>query len=635
MRIFSFISTLITLVSVFMANAAPLLPGRSAAISAWQDQVDPWVLDTVAGGETEFLVALKEQADLSGAAAFKTQAEKGIYVYTQLSQTAQRSQASILRRLEASGSDYRAYWISNLIWVRGDASLLRELALLPEVAHIYANPWVELELLPDQPSVGIANTTTLPALEWNIARVNADDVWAAGFIGQGVVVGGQDTGYQWDHPALKNQYRGWEASTQTAVHDYNWHDAIHTDNPNSGGENICGLNSPVPCDDHGHGTHTLGTIVGDDGMGNQIGMAPGARWIGCRNMENGWGTPQTYIECYQWFVAPTDLNGENPRPDLAPQVINNSWSCPEEEGCTDPDVLLDVVRNVRAAGILTIHSAGNSGPACSTINTAAAIYAESFTVGNTRSDDTISASSSRGPVLVDGSGRMKPDISAPGSDIRSSYVGGGYTRLSGTSMAAPHVAGLVALMLSAHPDLGGQVNLIEQIIEETAVPLTTTTPCGDDIAGVSVPNNTYGWGRIDALQAVNRIPRLDVEANSSALIFTPGETITYTLTITHRLGIEDLTNVMLFNELPNGSEFLNASDGGYLDGNNVVWDIGSLSYEETRQVQFSVTVNRTGTITNANFYATSDQINSSNGPPVLVLVANSIVFLPLITYLTP
>ena len=124
-------------------------------------------------------------------------------------------------------------------------------------------------------------------------------------------------------------------------------------------------------------------MVGDDGAGNQIGMAPGAKWIGCRNMEQGWGTPQTYIECYQWFLAPTDLMGENPRPDLAPHIVNNSWSCPVKEGCTDPNVLLTVVENLRAAGILSVHSAGNSGSSCSTVNTPAAIYDASLTVGNT------------------------------------------------------------------------------------------------------------------------------------------------------------------------------------------------------------------------------------------------------------
>ena len=121
------------------------------------------------------------------------------------------------------------------------------------------------------------------AIEWNITKVNAPSVWAAGYTGQGAVVAGQDTGYQWDHPALKGKYRGWDGST--ASHDYNWHDSIHS------GGGVCGANSLFPCDDSQHGTHTMGTMVGDDGLANQIGMAPGAKWIGCRNMDQGNGTP--------------------------------------------------------------------------------------------------------------------------------------------------------------------------------------------------------------------------------------------------------------------------------------------------------------------------------------------------------
>ncbi len=222
--------------------------------------------------------------------------------------------------------------------------------------------------------------------------MHAPDVWAQGFTGQGAVVGGQDTGYQWDHPALINQYRGWNGTT--ADHNYNWHDAIHS------GGGVCGANSPEPCDDSGHGTHTMGTMVGDDGAGNQIGMAPGARWIGCRNMDQGNGTPATYSECYQWFIAPTDLNDLNPDPSKAPDVINNSWSCPLSEGCTDPNVLLADVEAVRAAGILTVHSAGNSGPTCSTVDTPAAIYDASFTVGATgtiRTRSPASAAVDRSP----------------------------------------------------------------------------------------------------------------------------------------------------------------------------------------------------------------------------------------------
>lgn len=632
MRLVSIASILILCITLLPSSPLPTRLAPVPAQPEWESRVDPWVLENAARGETEFLVSLAEQADLSGAVDLPTQAAKGRYVYEQLSQTAQRTQAPLLRRLQAAGVAFRPYWISNLIWVRGDTALIQELALRPEVAHIYANPWVELDRPPSEAAGEIAGPARVTQVEPNITRVRADDVWAAGFTGQGVVVGGQDTGYNWEHPALINQYRGWDAASETAVHDYNWHDAIHSDNPYSGGPNECGFNSPFPCDDNGHGTHTMGTMVGDDGAGNQIGMAPGARWIGCRNMENGWGSPLTYLECYEWFLAPTDINNENPRPDLAPQVINNSWSCPPDEGCTDPLVLLQAVQNVRAAGILTVHSAGNSGPTCSTINTPAAIYAGSFTVGNTTLEDTISPSSSRGPVTIDGSGRMKPDVSAPGTRIRSS-MGETYAYLSGTSMAGPHVAGLAALVISVQPLLGGQIGQLEQIIRESAVPLTTASPCGEDIAGVSVPNNTFGWGRIDALQALNWFP-LDVGINTASSHIAPGEVITLTLTVNH-LGGPDLSAVRIVNIIPEGATFISASEGGYLEGNQVIWDLGTLAFQETRQVQFSITTDQTGLLTNANYYAISDQVLSPGGPPAMVWVGNSILYHPFMPYLVP
>ncbi|HEY3386280.1 MAG TPA: S8 family peptidase, partial [Saprospiraceae bacterium] len=217
----------------------------------------------------------------------------------------------------------------------------------------------------------------------------------------------------------------------------------------------------------------------------------------------GYGTPFTYIECFEWFLAPTDLNNENPDPLKAPHVINNSWGCPPIEGCdsSNYDIMNMVVNNLRAAGIVVVVSAGNDGSACSTVYTPAAMYEGSFTVGATRFNDTIAGYSSRGPVLTDHSNRLKPNVSAPGSGVRSSVPGGAYDFSSGTSMAGPHVAGLVALMISANPDLAGQVDLIEEIIEATAVPKTTDQQCGE-IPGSEVPNNTYGFGRIDALAAV-------------------------------------------------------------------------------------------------------------------------------------
>jgi hypothetical protein len=201
-------------------------------------------------------------------------------------------------------------------------------------------------------------------------------------------------------------------------------------------------------------------------------------------------------------MAPTTVAGGNPDPTKSPHVINNSWSCPVSEGCTDPNVLKTVVDNTRAAGIVVVVSAGNSGPSCSTVNTPAAIYESSFSVGATSSSDLIASFSSRGPVTVDGSNRLKPNISAPGVSVRSSTrtTDSSYGSSSGTSMAGPHVAGGVALLLSAFPSLEGEVDDVEDAIEQSAFPRTTTETCGGIPAG-QVPNNTYGYGRLDVLAA--------------------------------------------------------------------------------------------------------------------------------------
>ncbi len=523
------ISLLVLVSLLVMATGGSGLAARPSSQTPWQSKVDPWVLETAAGGTTEFLVFLSDQADLSAAAALPTKLEKGRYVYEALTKKAAATQGPVIAALEALGVEHQPFWVANMIWVRGDAAALEALASRADVAHIYANPAVRLAA-PVQPAE--AETLMGPlapaTVEWNITKVNAPSVWAAGYTGQGAVVAGQDTGYQWDHPALKSKYRGWNGTT--ADHDYNWHDAIHATGSS------CGADSAVPCDDDQHGTHTMGTMVGDDGAGNQIGMAPGAKWIGCRNMNAGVGTPTTYSECYQWFIAPTKINGSGADSSKAPDVINNSWGCPASEGCTSPNVLLTVVQSVRAAGIVTVHSAGNSGSSCSTVTDPAAIYAESFSVGATTSTDAIASYSSRGPVTVDGSNRLKPNVSAPGSSIRSSIPGSAYQGgWSGTSMAGPHVAGLVALLISAEPSIAGHVDYIEDVIEQSAVHLTSSQTCGG-VSGTTIPNNTFGWGRINALAAYTllRSP-FTVTATPSLLDVTQPDNGTYAVAISRTL----------------------------------------------------------------------------------------------------
>lgn len=481
-------------------------------------KADPWVIGKLASGESEeFLVVLREQADLSATDGLTGKNIKGAYVFETLRAVAERTQAPLRAWLALHSVTHQAFWIANMVLVKGDASIARAIAAREEVARLAANPVVRLvSPLPAAAHDAGMTGKSATGIEWGVEKIRAPAMWSAGYTGQGIVVAGGDTGVDWTHPALHDKYRGWNGVSVT--HDYNWHDAIHA----SGSS--CGANAQLPCDDGYHGTHTMGTMVGDDGAGNQVGVAPGARWIGCRNMDQGNGTPATYTECFQWFVAPTDLFGLNPDTTMAPHVVNNSWACPASEGCTDPNVLRTVVQNVRAAGIVVVVSAGNSGngePSCGTVGNPPAIYDAAFSVGATDSADDLASFSSRGPVTVDGSNRMKPDISAPGVNVRSStplsMPGNGYTTVSGTSMAGPHVAGAVALLLSAVPALAGQPNAVQSRIEIAAAPRTSPSTCGG-VPGATVPNNSYGWGRLDAKAAFDGVPLpvLDIDASTSA-----------------------------------------------------------------------------------------------------------------------
>src|SRR4029077_7222302 len=242
-------------------------------------KIAPWVIERTANGQNaEFFVVIADQADLSGAMNLATKAEKGRYVYEELRNKSQATQGPVLQWLRERGIEHRSFYIVNAVLVKGSREVADALASRQDVARIEGNPHIQNSLSESAAFVGgLSLPHTVDTVEPNITYTHAPDVWALGFRGQGITVGGADTGERWTHNALKPQYRVWDGVA--ADHDDNWHDAIH----DSVG-NPCGNDSPFPCDDLGHGTHTIGTAVGDDGMGNQIGMAPAANWIGCRNM---------------------------------------------------------------------------------------------------------------------------------------------------------------------------------------------------------------------------------------------------------------------------------------------------------------------------------------------------------------
>jgi subtilisin family serine protease len=299
-------------------------------------------------------------------------------------------------------------------------------------------------------------------------------------------------------------------------HDYNWLD------PWQG--------APAPYDESGHGTHTLGTVLGE-----HVGIAPGATWFACANLVRNLGNPALYLDCMQFMLAPWPQGGDALRdgdPTLAADVLNNSWGCPGDfEGCT-PGVFAPAVAALGDAGIYMVASAGNDGPACATLTAPPAIYAEALSVGAINFAGDLAFFSSTGPVTVDGSGRIKPDILAPGVDILSAWPGNRYNTISGTSMAGPHLAGTVALMWAANPALRGDVARTTQILTETAQPfgsglegdeVAAEEAVSDEIAGATeplaalmaaagsclaqtdlsvIPNPVAGYGVVDVYAAV-------------------------------------------------------------------------------------------------------------------------------------
>jgi subtilisin family serine protease len=461
-------------------------------------KIAPWVTSNTANGQqAEFFIVLDDQADLSGAINLATKAEKSRYVYEQLRSKSRATQGQVLQWLRERGIEHRSFYIVNAVLVKGSRELAEALASRQDVARIEGNPHIQNSLPESAAFVGGLSLPDKPeTVEPNITYAHAPDVWALGFRGQGITVGGADTGQRWTHNALKPQYRGWDGVA--ADHNYNWHDAIH----DSVG-NACGNDSPFPCDDNGHGTHTIGTAIGDDGMGNQIGMAPLAKWIGCRNLDQGNGTPARYIECMEWFLAPYPIGGGQGDPLRAPDITVNAWHCPASEGCS-VNTLQAAIEAQAAAGIMTVVRADSTGPNCSTMEDPPSIYAASYTVGalNTGTDN-IASFSSRGPVIIDASNRIKPDISAPGTNIRSSYNGSDsdYAILSGTSMATPHIAGAMALLWCARPELRHNISGSRTVLNEAAFFLAYKQ-CGTS----GPPNNVVGWGRVDVLAAVSPTP---------------------------------------------------------------------------------------------------------------------------------
>lgn len=483
-----------------LAFQISLAVGIAACGPAFAANVVPSVRATAQQtGKADVLIAMATQAPKQLLRSDGNYIERRVALVDMLRATAEVSQGDVRQWLDSQGIAYRSYWINNTIQAELTLDQIDALAGRTDVARIVGNNPIRQKLIADEQPSTAQTPDAIQAITYGVTKVRAPDVWALGFTGQGVVIAGQDTGIRWTHASIKEKYRGWNAATSTADHNYNWHDSIHA------GGGVCGPNQLAPCDDNNHGTHTIGTMVGDNGAAEQIGVAPGAKWIGCRNMNVGDGRPASYNECAQWLLAPTDLAGANPRPDLAPDVVSNSWGCPASEECTAGTEVKAAVDALVEGGILFVAAAGNSGSGCSSISDQPAILDSAFVVGATNSSDTLVGFSSRGPVTT--SSKIRPDISAPGFAVRSAIKSSdtSYSSFDGTSMATPHVAGVAALLMSVNPSLKGDPHSVEAILRETATRTGVTTgatpqSCGG-ILSTTWPNHSIGYGRVNAYDA--------------------------------------------------------------------------------------------------------------------------------------
>ena len=456
-------------------------------------KVDAEVLSTLQeSGSADFWIRLDSDADLSAAFEATGKTAKGTAVYEAKTAHADKTQADLKAFLSDSGVDYTSFWIVNTIGVSGDIDLVGDLAMRTDVAEILPQqtiPMVEVEPGEDLP--------TVDNVEWGIDAINAPQVWEEfGVTGEDIVIANIDTGVQYDHPALVEQYRG-NNGDGTFTHDYNFYDVAQA----------CG--DTVACDTNGHGTHTMGTMVGDDGGDNQIGVAPGATWIGTNGCCD---SDFTLLSSGEWVVAPTDANGENPDPSKAADIVNNSWgtTLPGYDGFYE-----EIVETWIAAGIFPAFSNGNSGPGCETSGSPG-LYDNSYSSGAFDINGDIASFSARGPGL---DGNVKPNIAAPGVNTRSALPGSGYGSMSGTSMASPHTAAVVGLMWSASPALRGDVEATVEILNTTAVD-TEDLQCG----GTAENNNVFGEGKLDAFAAVSASP-MDGVGSLEGVVTSEGENV--------------------------------------------------------------------------------------------------------------
>jgi serine protease AprX len=447
----------------FLAIAISAVIGLASAGQA--AAVHPRLQSVLAdAGDAEgipIIVTFRDGMDLSRLPAGPRHQRRAELVRTLKSRAAaaQAPARSFLRDRQAG--PIKDLWIINGLAVTATPETILALAARPEVESIRYDEVFPL-FLPE-----ISPSQVTGPVEPNVQQVNAPALWELGelgYAGQGVTVASMDTGVDFNHPDLGPRWRGGSNS---------WFD------PN-------GEHPEVPVDVDGHGTGVMGIMVGGNAGGSVIGVAPEAQWISVKIFNDaGLAATSAIHEGFGWLLDPDG----NPATDDAPDLVNNSWGFEEAPGVCDltTRIFQADLRALKAAGIAVVFAAGNTGPNANT-SVSPANYPESFAVGFLQSATTISSLSAQGPSACDGT--TYPEAVAPGFNVRTADLNSSYVNLAGSSIAVPHVSGVMALLLSALPETRPEV--LETVLKNSATDL-----------GQTGPDNSYGFGLVNAQAAFN------------------------------------------------------------------------------------------------------------------------------------
>ncbi|MFN8847542.1 MAG: S8 family peptidase [Bdellovibrionales bacterium] len=408
----------------------------------------------------QYLVVYKEQN------ARQLRSLQGSDLQKYLRQQTQNNERQLLQSLRSQSRTQNrmaSLWILNSTILEADSQVAREVQNLPYVRKVFLLDR-RAELIQPAPGQQLAQDTS--DFTYGLIKIGVPDVrnQFPQISGANVRVGILDTGIDANHPDLKGKV------------------VMYRNFMDGGGQN--------PMDDHGHGTHVAGTIAGGNASGRSIGVAPQSKlYIGRIIGRSGAATEANILLSLQWMADPDG----NPETQDAVHVVSNSWGFGGAFNSRDPqdDPHCAVLNRLRVMNVLPVFAAGNEGPSAASLRVPGACP-DSFTVGATDAKDSIARFSSRGPAKWKTVELPKPDITAPGVNTISAKPGGGYQPMSGTSMATPHVAGVVALIKQARPQLNQAQ--IQEVIQRTSV--DKGAPGYDQI---------FGHGRADVLGAIKAL----------------------------------------------------------------------------------------------------------------------------------